>query len=368
MKFIKYIAAALLLTVAFTSCESGEGVKDGTVGKTTVQFAQDVLEGSYSSDYISVPLTISAASEEDMNSCNVSVKVIPVITNEEYEGVHNETGLEGDGNYSVTSWELNFPAYDSYYDKNDPQKYYDVDSGKWVRTVNLEVKIMDKSSDELHITFMIESTTATMVGEKKMCKVVLVKTMRDRLQGMYTVSYDEVSWLFGGENRFLDYDEGIGMGDPTQYFPVDASKYPWKLIQNVWVTDPDTGQSYFVIASDHHIANLFGAYFYGYYDAKLEKFYLYPKDFLGSVGYGADPEKSAYFMATAVYDTEESKWVDDEEKVYLDFDIKTGVLSLPEKYAFSLAAFEVDITTYEVLGFKGEITPAYKGLKFTKMK
>ena len=354
MKFIKYIAAALLLTVGLASCNNGGGnMGDGTVGKTTVQFAQAEYTSGYGSGMVTVPVTITADKEEDMNSCNVSVKIKPVITGEEYEGTHDETGKPGAGDYAVTSWNLNFPAYANYYDKKEPNKYYDEATQKWTKTVNLEVKIVNSESDELHINFEIESVTeGVTIGENRQCKVVLQKTVMDRLGGMYGVTYDEAVWLFGADNRFLKDDPDLG-----KYFPADVANYTWTQLQIVPLRSEETGTDYFGLASDNMLYSLFGIPFYAYFDASVEKMCLASKDVLAYLD-----EAGTIGVVSAIYDVTKNEWAT-EDMIYLDFNVETGVITLPADYAFSVSIFGI-----ETGDFMGEMTPAYKGLKFTKVK
>ena len=354
MKFIKYIAAALLLTVGLASCNNGgDDMGDGTVGKTTVQFAQAEYTSGYGSGMVTVPVTITADKEEDMNSCNVSVKVKPVITGEEYEGTHDETGKPGAGDYAVTSWNLNFPAYANYYDKKEPNKYYDEATQKWTKTVNLEVKIVNSESDELHINFEIESVTkGVTIGENRQCKVVLQKTVMDRLGGMYGVTYDEAVWLFGADNRFLKDDPDLG-----KYFPADVANYAWTQLQIVPLRSEETGTDYFGLASDNLLFELFGIPFYAYFDASVEKMCLASKDVLAYLD-----EAGTIGVVSAIYDVTKNEWAT-EDMIHLDFDVATGVITLPADYAFSVSIFGL-----ETGNFMGEMTPAYKGLKFTKVK
>ena len=366
MKCIKYIAAALLLTVGFASCNNGgDDMGDGTVGKTTVQFAQAEYTSGYGTGMVKVPVTITADKEEDMNSCNVSVKIKPVITGEDYEGTHDETGKPGAGDYAVTSWNLNFPAYAKYYDKKEPTKYYDEATQKWTKTVNLEVKIVNSESDELHITFEIESVTeGVTIGENKQCKVVLEKTVMDRLQGYFSVSYDEIMWLFGADNRFLDYPPETGVTDAVkeQYFSADLSKYPWTQMYIEWVTDPDSGQSFFVLDSDH-LMYVFGLYIPTNFDEEREQMYMPSQTIMGGI-------TEEDYITIALYDTEKQEWIVGED-VYFDFDMDTNKISLPAHIALSVSIFNIgeDEETGEgILVHKAEMFPAYKGLKFTKAK
>lgn len=354
MKFIKYIAAALLLTVGFASCNNGgDDMGDGTVGKTTVQFAQTEYTSGYGTGMVKVPVTITADKEEDMNSCNVLVKIKPVITGEDYEGTHNETGLPSDGDYAVTSWDLNFPAYAKYFDKKDPTKYYDEATKKWTKTVNLEVKIMNTQSDELHINFEIESVTeGVTIGENKQCKVVLHKTVLDRLGGMYSVTYDEAVWLFGADNRFLKDDPDLG-----ELFPADVANYAWTALQIVPLHDDQTGTDYFGLASDNILYELAEIPFYAYFDPSVEKMCFASKDLLAYLD-----EAKTIGVVSAIYDVTKEEWAT-EDMIYLDFDVETGVITLPADYAFSVSIFGM-----ETGDFMGEMTPAYKGLKFTKAK
>ena len=335
MKFIKYIAAALLLTVGFASCNNGgDDMGDGTVGKTTVQFAQAEYESGYGTGMVKVPVTITADKEEDMNSCNVSVKIKPVITGEEYEGTHDETGKPGAGDYAVTSWNLNFPAYANYYDKKDPTKYYDEATQKWTKTVNLEVKIVNSESDELHINFEIESVTeGVTIGENKQCKVVLKKTTRDRMCGVFTVSYDEIAW----------YDDT----DPEKY-PVEG--YAWTAIETSWYIEADC----FLMMAD------LGIPLWAYYDAATEQMFFYPEELLTLVD-----QTNNIAVASMMWDTDKEAVV--EDNVYTEWNMEEGTITFPENIAirFQLYSLDAEMKPVECLG---DALPGYKGVKFTKVK
>ena len=350
MKFIKYIAAALLLTMGFVSCGTFAEEEEGTPGQTTVQFAKAEITGDYGSGYVNIPLTITSDTEEGMNSCNVSVKVKPVVTGEEFEGKHNETGKKGDGEYIITTFDLNFPAYNKYYDEKDPKKYYDEETKKWTKTVNLELKIVNTDPDEIRATFEIESST-TAIGEQKQCRVVLQKSVRDRLNGLYTVEYDELYWIYGAENRMIQ----------NENFPADekASQYTWTQMMMMWYVEEESNVACFIIQADN-IMGMNNIYYFGYFDDAADKMYLLSKDLLGGLS-------ETQGVVSAIYDIAAADWATDK-KIYLDFDIKTGVLSLPENYAFSTSAFIADLDAWVVGSFLGEITPAYKGLKFTKVQ
>ena len=346
MKFLKYITASFLLVVGLSSCEMGG--ESGTVGTTTVQFANAVVEDGFGAGVVYIPLTITADTEEAMNTCSVQAKVKVVTTGEQYEGAADTDGLSGD--YRITSLDVNFPAYDNYYDEKNPQKYYNEETRKWTKEVRMEAFIINEDLDELRFTLEIESVSeGVTLGENKQCKVVLVKTTRDRLCGLYDVSYKEAYWINDPADRYF---AGTSY---ESYFPADASKYTWTGIQIIW----EPTYSCFIIASDHFLTQLFGAYFYGYYDETTERMYLYNHEPIGFWD-----KDAGHCMFHSLWNSTTESWVEDKV-VYLTFDVEAGTLSLPEEYALGIEMFQSD-ESFSVGAYVGEIIPAYEGLVFTK--
>lgn len=312
MKFIKYIAAALLLTAALTSCETGV---EGTPGQTTVQFASAVVQDGFGAGYVYVPLTIVSDSEAGMNSCDVQAKVKVVVTGEEYEGTHDIDGNGGD--YSVTSFDVNFPPYDKYFDKKEPEKYFDEESQKWVKEVYMEVKILNSEVDELRFSFEIESATTT-IGEQKQCKVVLEKTTRDRLCGNYTYGEGGAATLsWNGSYQSFEmygiwqYPIYLYWNDATE----ELSMYPWEPL--MWY-NPDAMQM------------CYSAFFTAYSETEL---------------------------ALASSD------------VVLDYSIEDGYIKFPTDLAFGVVVIGCDENyTPNLEQFLGRFTEITVGLEFTKVQ
>lgn len=365
MKFLKYIAAALLLVAGLASC-NGAG-ETGTVGKTTVQFAQAEIKAGFVDGVVYVPLTITADTEADMNTCAVQVKVKPVITGEQYEGTSDVNGIDGD--YRITSCDMNFPAYGNYYDKNEPDKYYNEETKKWTREVNVEVLIVNTKPEEIHFTLEIESAT-TAIGEQKQCNVILKKDNRDRICGVYEVAFEGDPFWIGEEKKsYLADDAQIG-----SYFPADATKYTWTEVEIVWIND----YGCFAIVGDNILSKL-GLYFWGYYDdTDLDgdpdtddgRMYFTKNEIMAGWEFeNADDEDETNDVAVSalvhnLYDTEAGAWVEDR-KTYWTFDVQNGVLALPENLALAVSVNKV-INNSDIGEYLGDATPAYKGVVLTK--
>lgn len=331
MKYLKYIAAALLLVAGLTACESGE---EGVPGNTTVQFASAIVEDGFGAGYVYVPLTIESDTEAGMNSCSVQAKLKVITTGEQYEGAPDTDGLSGD--YRVTSLDVNFPAYDNYYDKKEPKKYFDEAKNKWVKQVQMEVKIINTAVEELRFSFEIESATTT-IGEQKQCTVVLTKSTRDRMCGTYNVSFTDKAWYDGT--------------DPSEY-PLD--KYNWTKAQISY-----NSAGYFEIATDHAL----GAYtlFYAYYDKdNVGENYMifYPQEAI--IWYDS---ANMQLLFQGFYDAVANAWASDY--VLAEFDVEAGTITFPENMAFRTPIYVVN-ESYTPQEFVYDFTPGFKGLVFTK--
>ena len=332
MKFLKYITASLLLVVGLASCEMG--IESGTVGTTTVQFANAVIEEGFGAGTIYIPLTITADTEEAMNSCNVTAKVKVVTTGEQYEGQADTNGLSGD--YRITSLDVNFPAYGNYYDEKEPKKYYDEESGKWVKQAKMEVMILNDTPDELCFTLEIESSNTT-IGENKQCKVVLVKTTRDRLCGK-----------FRGTATIKDYDE------KGAYFEEEIT---WPETVIAW----DGEYKIFTITVFAEWEYPYPTY--AYWAEGTETMYMYP----------ADP-MVMYDDTTMIYSGFFTTWTAEiagrtfaEDVVILDYDIENGTITFPDDLYFSFVVCPFDPASYMPSGdMIGRFTSAYTGAVLTK--
>lgn len=289
MKYIKYIAAALLLVAGIYSCNPAE---EGTIGQTTVQFANAIVEGGFGGGYVDVPLIIESDTEEGMNSCNVSAKVKIITTGEPFEGTHDEDGLSGD--YRVTSFDVNFPPYGNYFDKKEPKKYYSEERGKWVKEVHMEVMILSKDLEELRFSFEIESATTT-IGAQKQCTVVLQKTIRDRMCGDYTFTTDQGSW--------------------------DAT-VTWDNTYSCFNIAPINGWSYTPL--------------YTYWDEKTESMFAYPCEAI--MWYSSASMQMCY---TAFY-SDWSNGVLHNQLVPVEFDAVAGTLTFPAELAFAVVVYGCD--------------------------
>lgn len=333
MKYIKYIAAALLLTASLASCDT-DGVESGTPGNTTVQFAAAEVKDGFGAGVVYVPLTIESDTEEGMNSCSVQAKLKIVTTGEQFEGTPDLDGLTGD--YRITSLDMNFPAYDNYYDKNEPEKYKDPETGKWVKQVNVEVFITNSEPEVMCFTLEIESSNTT-IGEQNQCKVVLEKSTRDRMCGLYNVTFDDKAWYDGS--------------DPNEY---PLNNYTWTKAQISY-----NSKGYFEIATDHALGAY--TYFYAYYDKdNVGENYMifYPQEAI--MWYSSS---AMQLLFQGFYDTVKAAWASDY--VLAEFDVDKGTITFPEEMAFRTPIYVVD-ENYSPLEFVYDFTPGFKGLVFTK--
>lgn len=332
MKYIKYIAAALLLVAGLSSCSVFES--EGEPGNTTVQFAQAEVNEGFGAGMVRVPLTITADSENAMNSCDVKATLKVVETGDQFEGTPDLDGLSGD--FRITSLNVNFPAYDSYYNEKEPDKYKDPETGKYVKTVYVEVMIINDEPEKMVFTLEIDSATTT-IGEQKQCIVVLEKTTRDRICGLYNVEYQSRAWV---DEEITD--DVAETGDFTK-------------AQIVW-----NSEGYFQILTDHFLTQQFGATFYAWYDAEQEQMYFLAHEILGYLD-----EAATQWLFHSWWNTNTSAWAEDD--VYTVFDADAGTITFPENMAVSLSVFNVD-DNHNPTTLLVEMCPAYKGLKFTKAR
>lgn len=292
MKYIKYFAAALVLVASLASCSVFEDA--GDPGNTTVQFAQAVVEDGFGAGVVYVPLTITADTEKAMNSCDVKATLKVVETGAKFEGKPDVDGINGD--YRVTSLDVNFPAYDSYYNDKEPEKYKDPETGKYVKTVYVEVLIINDTPEELNFTFEIESATTT-IGEQKQCKVVLVKSTRDRMCGNFVLTCDQVT---DGLATTVAWD------NQYECFEIEISS----------------------VAS--------GLPLYTYYDEENECMLAFPYEALAY----ANAERTIVWFSSFYTDWENKTFADDY--VVITFDATSGTLTFPEDLGFIFTAYYVD--------------------------
>lgn len=192
MKFIKYLAIALLFGASLSSCETQDA------GQTTVEFADAVYKTSFGVGTFYVPMIITADNEADMNGSSMQAQLKVV---EDYQpsadavlGRPDVDGLSGD--IRITSLDANFPAYSDYYDKKEPKKYYDEELGKWVKQVGIEVEILNQEPDVMEFKLAIESAT-TNIGTVNECVIRIEKGPQDMLCGDWYM-YHGGSPLQGG--------------------------------------------------------------------------------------------------------------------------------------------------------------------------
>lgn len=327
MKYIKYFAAALLLTIGLASCELGEG--GGTPGKTTVQFAQAVVEEGFGAGTFYVPLTIESDTKEGMNSCSVQAKVKVVTTGEANEGTPDLDGLSGD--YRVTSLDINFPAFSNYYNEKLPEEYK-TESGKWVKTVYMEVMILNDKPELMNFTFEIESATTT-IGEQKQCRVELSKGPRDRLCGTYT-----------------------GVGTTNIYTAGDTEQ------QKTWTSKISWNAQYSCFEFDALGDWVDGAY--AYWDEGTQTMYMYSWE---PIMWYSSADSLMIYSAFYTKLNKDEKAFDlaTDEIVVLEYDIEAGTIKFPEDLILAFAVYQTN-EEYAPVAFYGYFPSGYKGITLTK--
>lgn len=300
MKFIKYLAIALLCgaTLSLSSCE----LQEGSVGVTTVQFADAVYETSFGVGTFYLPLIITADNEADMNTADVQAKLVVVEDYQPAEGVkaakHDLTGIAADGgDYRITSLDVNFPDYPGYFDKKQPKKYYNEDLGKWVKEVYVEVMILNTEPDAMEFKLVIESATTT-IGAVKECVVTIAKAPQDLLCGAW--------YMIHGGSAF----EGGAVSPLPVTFSWNASESAFDITESAGYFAGMPFRLLFDLETDEITlpAKVFvGMYAGAYYTVQS----VYGID---SEGYLVSPSKSEY---KAVYDNETINFPELQEFVML---------------------------------------------------
>lgn len=228
MKFIKYLAIALLFGATLSSCEQQDA------GKTTVEFADAVYKTSFGVGTFYLPMIITADNEADMNGGSVQAKLIVV---EDYtpsaDAVHGKANIDGlEGDYMITAldadalkYTVNFPAYSDYYDKKAPEQYFDAELGKWVKKVGLEIQILNTEPDVMEFKLAIESATTT-IGAVNECVIRIEKGPQDMLCGDWYI-YHGGSPL--GSGAPSPYKATFGWNADRVGFDVRTDLYPVPL-------------------------------------------------------------------------------------------------------------------------------------------
>lgn len=279
MKYIKYLAIALLFGAGLSSCE-----QVGTVGETTVEFADATYETSFGVGTFYLPLIITADNEADMNTADVQAKLVVDAEYQPADGVHaakhDTTGIATDGgDYRITSLDVNFPDYPGYFDKKEPEKYFDAELGKWVKKVQVEIAILNTTDyDAMEFKLSIESAT-TKIGAVKDCVVTIKKAPQDLMCGEWYI-----------------YHEGsaLGTGAPSP-LPVTFS---WNSSESAFdITDED---SWFA-----------GMPYRLYFDTETEQITLPSKAFVGMYA-------GVYYTVQVVYGlTSEGNLVSPTQSEYI---------------------------------------------------
>ncbi len=320
MKIFKYLAAAFLLCAGMISC----GNETGTVGTTTIQFADAVMKSGFGGAYVYVPLTITADTEAAMNSADVTAKLSIVAD-------HTPTTSDAvlgvaDTDFMVTSLDVNFPAYQEYYDKENPKKYYNEELGKWIKTVQMEVKLLNTEPEIMEFKFAIESATTT-IGANSECVVRLEKSATDRLCGEYAVTSDANSPFGVAFNSF-------------------TATISWNSGYNCFEIFPFSSWNYCPV--------------YAYWDEETEQMYMLPYEPL--MWYSSSDMQMCYQMFFSVANQSIQLASDN---VVLDVDLAAGTIKFPTDLYFGILVFGCD-EGYNPNSLVGYFTGCDSGHVFTK--
>ena len=307
-----------------TSC--GEKVD---LGVTTVEFAEAVHKAGFGGGYVYVPIQITADNEADMNESQVQVKVAVVEdyqpANGVYAGVADTTGESGD--YRITSLDMVFPAYSNYYDKDAPEKYYDTTLQKWVKTVGVEVKILNTEVEVMEFKLAIESSNTT-VGTQTECVVRLEKSATDRLCGDYTATPSGQ-----GPFGFTDGALNVSVTWNSSYGCFEIAPF------GAWTYSP----------------------VYAYWDEENEQMYMQPYEPL--MWYSSSAMQMCYQMFFGVEGN--SLKLPSESVIVLETDMANGTIKFPEQYYFGVLVFTCD-ESYNPGSLVGYFTACDKGYVLTK--
>lgn len=224
MKAIKYLVIALLFG-GMVSC-SGE---KGSVGLTTVEFVDTVYETSFGASTFYVPLMITSDTEEGLNTTDVKATIavdeayVPA-SSDIVAGVADVDGLSGD--FRITSLNMNFPDYPSYkLDDADAnkEKYFDAELNKWVKTVGVEIMILNTQPELMEFKLVIESATTT-IGANKECVVHIEKGPQDRLCGTWIMCQEgeaafetTISWNVDTKGFVVGAASQLGFDFPMNF-------------------------------------------------------------------------------------------------------------------------------------------------------
>ena len=222
MKFIKYLAMVLCAGSIMTSCS-----EKVDVGQTTIEFKDAVYKTSFGVGTFYLPMIITADNEADMNNSAVQASLVVV---EDYtpsaDAVHGKADVDGlSGDYRITSLDANFPAYSDYYDKKEPEKYYNEELGKWVKQIGIEIQILNTEPDVMEFKLAIESSN-TNIGTNAECVVRIEKGPQDMLCGDWYI-YHGGSPL--GSGAPSPYKAVFGWNSEKIGFDVRTDLYPMPL-------------------------------------------------------------------------------------------------------------------------------------------
>lgn len=285
MKFIKSLAISLLFGAAMLSCSPSE---EGTVGQTTVEFANAVYKTSFGAGTFYVPMIITSDTEAGLNTADVKVSVVVDETYTTSEagvvlGVADTTGESGD--YRITSLDMNFPDYPSYKDKNDEvnkKLYFNETLNKWVKKIGIEIMILNTEPELMEFKLAI-NTANTTIGAQKDCVIRIEKGPQDRLCGTWLVSdggepafNTDIAWD-GENNRFiLRTASALGKDLVMEYNPNTEEVY---INQNTYIGDFDNGGTNllcFMTVTDSSLNPLADKVYVASYDKENYKSITFP--------------------------------------------------------------------------------------------
>lgn len=173
----------MLLAAATMACE-----EVGTVGQTSVGFAEAAYSDSFSLGTVYIPLTIEAE-EGGENTADVEL-MIDVIDTDNCAEIELENGQLVNGDFMITAHDMVFRS--------------------GVKEVNIEIQIFNPDDkNEYSFTLEIVSSNTVIDQARKQCVVTIKKDTRDTIAGTYKTTGTATQWVDG--NGTPDYSFTTGM-------------------------------------------------------------------------------------------------------------------------------------------------------------
>lgn len=169
MKFIKYIAIMLLAGLALSCGESA-----GTVGQTTIGFADTEYEDFFAAGriYVPVALAIEGDVEANANTADVQAKIRVIDTDNCTENVDGITG-----EFMITSYDVVFrPGFTE---------------------ALIEIYVNNPANvPSYNFTLELYDANTAMDAARSQCVVTVKQDARDAFAGEWVMTADDIVWPF----------------------------------------------------------------------------------------------------------------------------------------------------------------------------